>query len=196
MRRELGLALRECERGRERLLHVLAPARIDDPDPDSSDDVPALGHDGGSDESDKPDSAPDEHGPLGPIGFALGPLEEEGSGEADDATAHLLREASTRHLPPQGIEQVFEADTGAEVLFARKRSKMTREERIRMVKARRESGGGAGMGFVENLCEAADVERWGPGGEVVQELKDVIWKVGERRRRLADRGEFPTDEER
>ena len=29
------------------------------------------------------------------------------------------------------------------------------------------------------------IEKWGPGGEVVQELKDVIWKVGER---MADAG--------
>ena len=29
-------------------------------------------------------------------------------------------------------------------------------------------------------------ERWGPGGDVVDELKDVIWKVGERRRRMAE----------
>jgi hypothetical protein len=30
------------------------------------------------------------------------------------------------------------------------------------------------------------IEKWGPGGEVVQELKDVIWKVGEKRRKMAD----------
>jgi hypothetical protein len=32
----------------------------------------------------------------------------------------------------------------------------------------------------------SDPGPWGPGGDVVQELKDVIWKVGERRRQIAD----------
>jgi len=186
MRRELGLALRECERGRERLLHILTPARHIE-DSDSADDVPALGHDAGSDESDKQDSTPDDHGP-GPIGFTLLPQ----GGEVDDATSHLLLTASSQHLPPPGIEQIFEADSGAEVIFTRERSKLTREERIQMMKARRQSGGGLGLG----IGFASDppglkpgTERWGPGGEVVQELKDVIWKVGERRRRMAD-GQF------
>jgi len=185
MRRELGLALRECERGRERLLHILAPTRHIE-DTDSADDVPALGHDAGSDESDKPDSAPEDHGP-GPIGFTL--LSQDG-GDVDDATSHLLRTASSQHLPPQGIEQVFEADSGAEVMFARGRSKLTREERILMVKARRQSGGSFGLGIrvaPDPPGSQAGIERWGPGGEVVQELKDVIWKVGERRRRMTDR---------
>ena len=30
-------------------------------------------------------------------------------------------------------------------------------------------------------------EKWGPGGEVVQELKDVIWQVSERRRKMIER---------
>ena len=34
-------------------------------------------------------------------------------------------------------------------------------------------------------------ERWGPGGEVVQELKDVIWKVGEKKRKMSQQVQAP-----
>lgn len=188
LRRELGVALRECERGRERLLEVVYPPELraaDDDEEDSGEDVPALGHDG-SDDSDKPDRA-----------F---PFDDEGEEQqyavvavegADDATAHLLLATSSDHLPPPGIEQVFEAESGNIGVFTRERSRLTREERIQLVKARRESGMG-GLGFVDLEVSQPipatkkGVEKWGPGGEVVQELKDVIWKVGERRRRMAD----------
>ncbi|KAG6811304.1 hypothetical protein H0H92_008061 [Tricholoma furcatifolium] len=199
LRRELGLALRECERGRERLMDVVYPPELygaeDDGEGegDSADDVPALGHDG-SDESDKPDTAfpfdIDAEPESPPAGYAVVALEAVDGAALDDATAHLLLSASPRHLPPPGIEQVFEADSGNTGVFKRERSKLTREERIKLVKARRESGGGV-FGFeipaaAEEEEEKPRVEKWGPGGEVVQELKDVIWKVGERRRRMAD----------
>jgi len=61
----------------------------------------------------------------------------------------------------------------------RERSKLSRAERIQAMKAKRESGGDA-LGSESKT----GAERWGPGGEVVQELKDVIWKVGERRRKM------------
>jgi hypothetical protein len=193
LRRELGLALRECERGRERLLDIVAPrhqhhqrATTTSDEVADQDDLPALGHDVGSDESDKQDSTSPfisdhsfDEDPLG-LGLSLGP----GLGPSvvsDDATTHLLLTASSQHLPPQGIEQVFEADTGNGVLFSRERSKLTREERIRLAKARRESA--------DPL--PSRMEQWGPGGEVVQELKDVIWKVGERRRKMADGNSIP-----
>ena len=189
LRRELGLALRECERGRERLLEITAPRESVDADPD---DLPGLGQDGGSDESDKPD-------PTSPVldrreimfvgGLdAVGEDVEDADGR-DDVSSHLLL---AQDLPPAGIEQVFEADTGPGVLFARERSKLTREERIKMIKARRESGGGLRLGLGLSMeselqpMPASSIERWGPGGDVVQELKDVIWKVGERRRRMTD----------
>ena len=188
LRRELGLALRECERGRERLLDITAPRGPADADPD---DLPGLGQDGGSDESDKPD-------PSSPVldrremmfgGLDVVGEDVEGADGRDDVTSHLLL---AQDLPPPGIEQVFEADTGPGVLFARERSKLTREERIKLIKARRESGGGLRLGLGLSMeselhaMPASSIERWGPGGDVVQELKDVIWKVGERRRRMTD----------
>ena len=189
LRRELGLALRECERGRGKLLDLVNPP-IPSDEGDDSDGVPGLGHDV-SDDSDKQDPtspSEDEGDPVANSGLTV---VNPDSGEAalDDATQHLLLGTSTQHLTPPGIEQVFEADTGGGVVFSRERSKLTREERIKLAKARRESGGGGiGLGFSTDLCaaEKRGIEKWGPGGEVVQELKDVIWKVGEQRRKMAD----------
>lgn len=195
LRRELGLALRECERGRERLLDIVYPPDLRDADDedDSGDDIPALGHDV-SDDSDKLDP-PDpfdeeqEHAVIAVEGA-------EPNLNYDDVTSHLLLSATTQHLPPPGIEQVFEADSGTTGIFKRERSKLTREERIQLAKLRRESGRGGldpGLGLVPGMeppgagemKRGAGIEKWGPGGEVVQELKDVIWKVGERRRKMA-----------
>ncbi|KAG6881155.1 hypothetical protein C0993_002601, partial [Termitomyces sp. T159_Od127] len=124
-----------------------------------------------------------------PEGYAVVALEAVDGGTMDDATSHLLLSTSTRHLPPPGIEQVFEADTGSVGAFKRERSKLTREERIKLMKVKRESKGGLlglGLSTSQEMERRGGVEKWGPGGEVVQELKDVIWKVGERRRRMAD----------
>ncbi|KAJ6581059.1 hypothetical protein B0H19DRAFT_1113475 [Mycena capillaripes] len=191
LRRELGLALRECERGRDRLLEIVAPKPPPQAPADhaeSEEDVPSLGHDASDecDESDKPDEASptmDEEGHHHAVVVAPGDGLGLDADAVDDATGHLLRGASPHHLPLPGAEQVFEGE--AEVgLFTRERSKLTREERIQLAKARRESGG---KGLAVSVpTEKVEREKWGPGGEVVQELKDVIWKVGERRRKMAD----------
>ncbi|KAL0954035.1 hypothetical protein HGRIS_005189 [Hohenbuehelia grisea] len=190
LRRELGLALRECERGRERLLDIVAPRSNEDAERNEYDDMPALGPDHGSD-SDKADSSLllDYDGDRDrPVSFALVlPDAPEGThaGEEDDATAHLLQSASSSYLPPIGAEQVFESDSVAVGLFNRERSKLSREERIKLAKVKRESTPLPHSHFDDVGATGSGVhERWGPGGEVVQELKDVIWKVGERRRRM------------
>ncbi|OJA16354.1 hypothetical protein AZE42_07815 [Rhizopogon vesiculosus] len=176
LRRELGLALRECERGREKLTNIVLPP------PSSSaeepEDLPTLAPDMGSDDSDKPDEAPSGvDAQSEDVGLmVISPAGE--TFDVDDASPHLLLTASSHHLPPPGIEQVFEAETGSSPAFSRERSRLTREERIKLAKARRESGG--------EVPVSSKIERWGPGGEVVQELKDVIWKVGERRRRMTE----------
>ncbi|KAJ7708854.1 hypothetical protein B0H17DRAFT_367138 [Mycena rosella] len=186
LRRELGLALRECERGRDRLLDIVAPPAPRADLAESEEDVPSLGHDASDEcESDKPDSASpldeEQHNPAVVLAPGDGLLD---AGAVDDATAHLLLGASAGHLPLPGAEQVFESD--AEVgLFTRERSKLSREERIQLAKARR--GSGLGVSPVISVpVESVEREKWGPGGEVVQELKDVIWKVGERRRKMTD----------
>jgi hypothetical protein len=197
LRRELGLALRECERGKERLYDIVYPLELCDEDEDSVNELPGLGHDA-SDDSDKPDlSFPfDEEVEQEQAGGYTVVTLAGVEGVMDDATSHLLFTASTQHLPPPGIEQVFEADTGGPAPPLREKSKLSREERIKLMKARRQSGGSA-LGGVVDLTVAPEkggvggggasggVEKWGPGGEVVQELKDVIWKVRERRRKMA-----------
>ena len=199
LRRELGLALRECERGRDRLLEIVSPPVPSDEE--EFDDLPSLGHD----LSDKTDSIPpnlDDESDMaalvntGNVSTVTVGRESGDAGESliDDATSHLLLTATTKHLPMPGIEEVFEADMGTRAVFARERSKLSREERIKAAKARRESGLGLGIGFVGggdgNDCVEAQkmggIEKWGPGGEVVQELKDVIWKVSEKKRKMAD----------
>ncbi|PPQ68050.1 hypothetical protein CVT26_007334 [Gymnopilus dilepis] len=196
LRRELGLALRECERGRERLLELVHPPPIPSDDDEDFDDLPSLGHDG-SDDSDKPDPVypSEDEGEFSPN---VGPRSQpsvvntdavEGA-PIDDATSHLLLTTSSLHLPMPGVDEVFEAETGPKTSFTRERSKLSREERIKLAKARRESGkglaiGGTGTGEDDGSVQRG-VEKWGPGGDVVQELKDVIWKVSERKRMLAE----------
>lgn len=197
LRRELGLTLRECERGRERLLEIVKP-RTDPAAQDSdSDDVPPLAHDV-SDDSDKPGPRSLSDGEEDDMvvdrftlaAFLDGKINQ--GHEDDDATEHLLLSASAHHLPPMlGIEQVFETESTTVGNFTRERSKLPREERIKLAKARRENAVTRRSDYVSGVREEADgdnegSEKWGPGGEVVLELKDVIWKVGERRRRQAD----------
>ncbi|KAM5541422.1 hypothetical protein V8D89_004976 [Ganoderma adspersum] len=199
LRKELGFALRECERGRERLLDVLSPrplplaeAEMEGDDEDAAPNTPGLKHDSESETSEK--------GPASPRGLGLtlsyGREDHDHDHDLDDATAHLLLTASSQHLPPPGVDQVFEADSGSGAAFSRPRSKLTREERIKLAKVRRASGGllsasspvgpGAGVGSADfEPLSAPARERWGPGGEVVQELKDVIWKVGEKKRKMS-----------
>ena len=187
LRRELGSALRECERGRERLLEIVYAPQSIVSDEEEEGDLPALGHDG-SDESDKLDPASPrsetEYTEVKPLAQVIHP--SGGLDTVDDATAHLLLTSTAHHLPLPGIEEVFEAETSPKVPFLRERSTLSREERIKLAKARRDIGSGRGLGLT-GIKEGREskVERWGPGGEVVQELKDVIWKVGERKRRMA-----------
>ncbi|KAJ7065246.1 hypothetical protein C8F01DRAFT_1124896 [Mycena amicta] len=164
LRRELGLALRECERGRDRLLDIVSPKPPPlDPTESEEEGVPGLAPDASdeADESDKPDSADDDP----PVVHAV--VVEPGDGLEPDVEAFTV--------PPElpGVEQVFESESEVGI-FTRERSKLTREDRIKLAKARRE----------QTTEEMKDAEKWGPGGEVVQELKDVIWKVGERRRKM------------
>lgn len=177
LRRELGLALRECERGREKLTNVLLPPPSSSPE-DPEEDLPTLAPDMGSDDSDKPEETSSGVDAQNEDIVGLTVISPAGETfDADDASSHLLLTASSHHIPPHGIEQVFEAETGSSPAFTRERSSLTREERIKLAKARRESRG---------EVPVSKIERWGPGGEVVQELKDVIWKVGERRRRMTE----------
>ncbi|KAF9454464.1 hypothetical protein P691DRAFT_787750 [Macrolepiota fuliginosa MF-IS2] len=201
LRRELGFALRECERGRNRLVDIVKPPTPVVDAEDEEGGVPELGHEPSSSEPDgvvSPLRSEDENvvakDDVGFVGMEdhLAMLEDAlvlGADDDDDVT----------QLPPAhvGIEQVFEADTSASAVPVRQKSKLSREERIKLVKARRESVAKSGLGLGLGLepspvifgdgdgdVKGGHEEKWGPGGDVVQELKDVIWKVGERRRKV------------
>ncbi|KAF7309549.1 hypothetical protein MIND_00325800 [Mycena indigotica] len=163
LRRELGLALRECERGRDRLMDIVAPRPPPlDPTESEEEGMPGLALDASdeADESDKPESGDDDPPVVHTV--VIEP-------DAPEPPA----ETFTIPLERPGVEQVFEslAEVGT---YTRERSKLTREERIKLAKAHREQA----------QAEDSPTEKWGPGGDVVQELKDVIWQVGERRRKL------------
>ena len=200
LRRELGLALRECERGREPLLELLrAPSPVDDVDAEEDEDgVPALGLDVESSDSEK-DAAHVRSPSPSPFVLPSSPTDALLVQEQNDdhmTQGHLHghdREhgvliVGLERLPPPGIEQVFEADAAAGTggPRSRPRSKLSRAERIAAAKERRANAlSGLGLSIVGDQAGGAsgpDGERWGPGGDVVQELKDVIWKVGEQRR--------------
>ncbi|KAH9066843.1 hypothetical protein EDB87DRAFT_1588553 [Lactarius vividus] len=206
LRRELGLALRECERGREPLLELLLPPRAPSRDEDDEDDeeVPALGPDAESSDSDKDASSRAAHSPMSSLPSspthavlveARPDKDEEGTDAAAKHECGDVLVVGLERLPAPGIEQVFEADAGADPAdgdadgdgafsLNRPRSKLSRAERIAAAKARRASGGGFGLSVVggQGDRDGAGGVQWAPVGDVVQELKDVIWKVGEQRR--------------
>lgn len=214
LRRELGLAVRECERGKAALHDILEARRKqarDSVKEDEEDEENMHGLSRGSisgssggemdDKLDAGPKTPDEGSPIMPslaqIMSSQSPdtsLVTDGT-DFDDVTQHLLLSTSSSHLPAPGIEQVFEAESGAAAAFRRERSKLSREERIKLAKAKRESKlGSTALGLIS---EEDDLERdrrrgWGPSTEVVAELKDVIWKVGERRRRMMSTGDLET----
>ena len=199
VRKELGLAFRECERGRDHLLHHIQqstappPPDVEDVLPGSDmEELPPLGHDNGTDES------IEERGSIAlealvksstlVVNTSLG-FEKGG----DDLSRHL--EPRLEDVCPKfiGVEEVFEADTEDLGEFKRERSKLTREERIALAKARRERKElrlpRTDEDWATNLSEFQDKRTsggMGPGAEVVQELKDVIWRVRERRRKMAE----------
>lgn len=197
VRKELGLAFRECERGRDHLLHHTQQLTAPPPDVEEvlsgseMEEVPPLGRDNGTDES------TEERGPT----TMEPPLKSSTLVAHDSLGFEDCEDSFSSHLESQleaapkfvGVEEVFEADTEDLGGFKRERSKLTREERIALAKARRERKElvppPAEDDLTNNPTELRDKKTnsgMGPGAEVVQELKDVIWRVGERRRKMAE----------
>ena len=192
VRKELGLAFRECERGRDHLLHHIQQSTAPPPSDveevlsgSDMEEVPSLGHDNGTDEStgDRRSTVLETLVKSSTL-VANVPLGSEESD--DDFPRHLEPRLEDVHPNFTGVEEVFEADTEDVGGFRRERSKLTREERIALARARRER---KELGLPQPDDELRDRRTsggMGPGAEVVQELKDVIWRVRERRRKLAE----------
>ena len=199
VRKELGLAFRECERGRDHLLHHIQqltappPRDVEDVFPGSDvEEVPALGHDNGTDESTEERGLTTVEALLQTSTLVANVSLGLGDGD-DNFPRHLESQSEDPHPKFIGVEEVFEADTEDLSRFKRERSKLTREERIALTKARREKKE-SGLpptdeDWVTNPSGTHDRTDGGvgPGMEVVQELKDVIWRVGERRRKMAEK---------
>ncbi|TFK29587.1 hypothetical protein FA15DRAFT_663732 [Coprinopsis marcescibilis] len=183
LRKELGMALRECERGKPCLLEVVHPPApaSDDEGLEEDSSMSSLAHDITQDLYEPIDEEETAHADSS--GFQTPELDPS-EAPVDDVTSHLL---SIQTLPPVGIEQVYEADTSNVVEFTRERSSLSREERIALMKQRRLNGvpsHSIAQGESGSDEKGDKREKWGPGGDVVQELKDVIWKVSERRRKM------------
>ena len=168
VRKDLSAALREFERGRGSLLDLIKSRQSrEERESDEEDGVMSLSS------NEDPSEVGHAHLPVHSaiyhqdgVGFiASGPLEQEVIIAPD-------------HGPMDGIEQVFSFDASKELSspLLREKSKLSREERIALAKANR----------VAAPPPAAE-ENWGPGGEVVQELKHVISRVEERRKREASK---------
>jgi len=204
LRSALGVAFRECERGRSPLVDHLRPSnvglglRMGETIPEELEDsdhlresMPQLIHDDNDDQerSSTESTAPHPHGVAGDgDGEPLAAI-VEGSRPVDEpesrAHAPTLQQLLEQAFVPEGREQVFEAEPPSQpqVEFDRKRPTLSREERIKLVKARRANTDlpdpGNGKGDGKNVKK----RKSRVGLDVIQELKDVIWQVGERRRR-------------
>lgn len=110
----------------------------------------------------------------------LGSKEKEALVDEDsDLAALLLQSTSPDHLPPPGLEQVFETIAGLAGIagVGEDGKKMSREERIRRVKERRERERERGREEEGQQGARAATDSNG----VVKELKDVITLMKNRR---------------
>lgn len=180
LRRELGIALRECERARGPMMSLVTDGSADSTS-DREAEMPSL-----------PDQAPET---SRDDSFALDSPTRAGASSpppayasrgpsqiVDDATAHLLAGATAMHLPPPGVDRVFEADSGPAVKpYRKERSTLSRQERIALAQAKRKIV----HQHQQRLSGAFDVGSGGLfTGEVVQELKAVISRVNEKKQQM------------
>lgn len=180
LRRELGMALRECERARGPLLSVLSRQSCGRNEREEVQDSPAVQEATNREEDDSfPLDSPTRVGASSPppAYVSRGP-----SQIVDDATAHLLADATALSLPPPGADKIFEADSGPAVgAYRKERSTLSRKERIALAQAKRKSIKSQANVDFAGLPQQPYVLT----GEVVDELKAVIKNVNERKQRMA-----------
>ncbi|EPQ27123.1 uncharacterized protein PFL1_05404 [Pseudozyma flocculosa PF-1] len=98
---------------------------------------------------------------------AAGAGAEDDDDDDDDIAALLLRSTSPQHLPPPGLEQVFESIAGMASIAGIGGSKLSRDERIRQAKLRRAEE------QEEKAKKQSHRHTIDPAG-IVSELNDVI----------------------
>jgi len=183
LRRELGIAIRDCERTRGPILSILHDRNPDTTEPgDASNEpleqgsMPDMTQGGDPFPLDSPTRAGASSPP--PAYVSRGP-----SQIVDDVTAHLLASATATTLPPFGVDRVFEADSGPTVKpYTKERSTLSRAERIALAQARRRNVRQDTLSIESERRLAPAVM---PGIDVVEELKQVINRVNERKKRMA-----------
>ena len=164
LRRDLGRALRDCERARDPLLGLIPKASDIGSDSDEP-AVPPLAQDQSSAaDSDSGRGDPVLDSPDALVYVSRGPA------VTDDVTRHLLTGTSASHLPQPGEEQLFEAESAPSTRGLRERPSLNRAERIALAKAKR-----------ENAPQSPVTPFLRPGGEIVEELKQVISRVNDRK---------------
>jgi len=196
LRSALGVALRECERGRGPLIDHLHPNtsrfgldhRVNQSIPEELEDsdhlresMPLLIHDDQDDhERSSTESMPMSSPPTAMRETeSLATIIEGHPPEVHQPTLQQLLEHAILNIP-EGHEQIYEAETETQPSFDRKRSTLSREERIKQAKERRANGERMSATGKEKSRRS-----FRPGLDVIQELKDVIWQVGERRKRMS-----------
>lgn len=167
LRRDLGRALRDCERARDPLLGLIPKASDAESDSDepavpplAQDQSSAADSDTGSGRGDPVLDSPDVL-----VYVSRGPA------VTDDVTRHLLTGTNASHLPPPGEEQLFEAESTPSTRGLRERPPLSRAQRIALAKAKR-----------ENAQQSPVTPDLQPGGEIVEELKQVISRVNNRKK--------------
>lgn len=208
LRRELGIALRECERSKVPLtsaLHINTPRGRDNGDEDAG--PPPSGVEAPSNEttpispalsnSSLPYTAELESGVDNTTQAMLNAdvfddfinskwLENEKAGAGP-----LLGGSGKNPFAQPDPEQVYEATIPPATVQLREKSKLSRAERIRQMRERRAAGGATvlsdipGSSSDERASEKNGKSgrgQLGPGGDVVLELKSVINLVSEKRR--------------
>jgi hypothetical protein len=183
LRRELGLALRECERARGPLLSILTNKSEAASEMGEEASRVTSGVSNQPEEDSFPLDSPTRHGASSPppAYVSRGP-----SQIVDDATAHLLAGATALNLPPPGVDRVYEADSGPAVKpYRKERSTLSRQERILLAQAKRRSVEAQHHSKADECNTSLSGQPFVLGGEVVEELKEVIKSVNERKQRMA-----------
>lgn len=213
LRREIGTALRECERGRAPLATALHVDETPEEVENQGDEAATTSSAPVGDIATQPPTSPSlSHSSLGltneleagidlsaPAPMALDVFDafidahrgDNSVAPARPTSASSGASGSSRnpftHPDP---EQVYEAAVSPATASLREKSKLSRAERIRQMRERRAAGGASVLSDIPgsssdergNEKQGKGRGHWGPGGDVVQELKSVISLVSERRR--------------
>lgn len=186
LRLDLAAMIRTWEKGRTTAAKSTVPLNID-ADLRRSDEVPDFVRHWGVDDAPTLDKQEADTSNNASISSDV-PAESSTLAQTtahDDATNHLLDSTSASFLPPPGIEDVFEAvlelPPARSSLTGPDGKKLSREERIRLVKLARETPTDKVESNPNTGPLAATAPTMAKNGQVMDELKSVIGEMQRRR---------------